>query len=292
MSFTVIDNVTNKHKKICDAGFTYNFDREYNETTTYWYCEQKKSYNCGGRVTVVFDGNDLKVTKRREHSHSPDVMRKDVLQFIDSINTRALGGNERPREVIRGVKRGIEDDVLLELPKNQALSKRVKRLRADTSGVQNTQGPDLVIPEISKKFNGESFLLGDNENGEERVIVFGSLIGLKLLYESKIVSADGTFKSSPHGFSQVYTIHATVEVNGRYHSLPVIWCILQKKTATTYEIMWQIIKDAVAAHLQKSLLIRRLLTDFEKAIGKAALKIFPECIISFCHFHLCQTIYR
>ncbi len=65
---------------------------------------------------------------------------------------------------------------------------------------------ELIVPEVKTKY-GEPFLIHDNKK-KNRILVFASPIGLKILSESKRWHSDGTFHTKSKYFGQLYTIHA------------------------------------------------------------------------------------
>ena len=71
-----------------------------------------------------------------------------------------------------------------------------------------------------------------------------------------------------------------------------MYILLQRKNRRSYEEMLEMIVEQCRDRLQKSLKIDKIIIDFELAVCKAVQRIFPECQISFCHFHFCQAIYR
>lgn len=54
-----------------------------------------------------------------------------------------------------------------------------------------------------------------NEEGK-RAIVFGYKETIEVCKNSKMIIMDGTFRITPSGFTQLYTIHATVLVQGNF----------------------------------------------------------------------------
>ncbi|KAG0439061.1 hypothetical protein DMUE_2696, partial [Dictyocoela muelleri] len=114
------------------------------------------------------------------------------------------------------------------------------------------------------------------------IIVFNeenkSLIG-----KSKIWICDGTFKTAPNNFYQVFVIHCSV-YNG---FLPLIHILLPNKTEETYYYMLKEIKDLINEVSPTAVVI-----DFEIGIRNAFLKIFKNIKVKHCLFHFGQSIWR
>ena len=94
---------------------------------------------------------------------------------------------------------------------------------------------------------------------------------------------DGTFKTVPLLFYQLYTI--AVKKGG--HFLPVVYALLPNKTQETYETLLDLRKET-----NDDLSPTNITIDFEKAIINAIYIKFPESHIQGCYFHFCQNIYR
>ena len=111
-----------------------------------------------------------------------------------------------------------------------------------------------------------------------------------MLNTSSIWLADGTFKTAPNLFYQLYVIHAlkggpNILEDG--HLLPCLFILLSKNTANIYGRMWEEIKslcpNACPSHI---------LVDFElTAINSFSLN-FPGTQIKGCSFHLAQNFWR
>ncbi|CAH1726311.1 unnamed protein product [Aphis gossypii] len=92
---------------------------------------------------------------------------------------------------------------------------------------------DLLSLQISDEYKNyslsiginEIFLLADSGPSNERILIFGRPLGLKLLKDSKIWHMDGTFEVAPTLFSQVYVILA--EFLGGVH--PAVYALPPNK---------------------------------------------------------------
>ena len=210
---TILKSSRNKDKANLN-GFTYNLNRKI-DNKYYWCCEKKIHLRCGGRLITIADNSGHSLSSSKEHSHQPDPIRRNVLGAVNNIESQANISCQRPNAIIRGVKRSLSEEVLVNLPASQALAKRIKRRRSDLFGRENISGTNFEIPSQARQYNeNEPFLLADNNNEDNRIIVFGTNEGLKLLHKSRIVVMDGTFKSCPLPFSQLYTLHVTLKCQG------------------------------------------------------------------------------
>lgn len=137
--------------------------------------------------------------------------------------------------------------------------------------------------------NGARFYQFDTgmTQGGNRVILFYTIAGLSRLCDSQAKYCDGTFKSCPKPFKQLYTVHGVV---GPY-VYPLIFCLAMKKNKATYALIFNTLKQH-AALLGLTLNPRRIVVDFEMAAMSALREIFPEAEISGCLFHWGQSVWR
>lgn len=111
---------------------------------------------------------------------------------------------------------------------------------------------------------------------------------MKLLASSNTWYADGNFGLAPKNFLQLYVIRI-----GKYNEFfTVLFCLLEKKTQSIYEIMFH----AILSVCEKNNLFPDplyLKVDFEKALINAAKNVLGEHLtINGCFYHLCQSTHR
>ena len=98
---------------------------------------------------------------------------------------------------------------------------------------------------------------------------------------------DGTFKSAPEMFTQLYTIHATY----RDHVIPAIYTLLTDKTQTTYHRVIDIIRQKMA---DSNLVFnpQTIISDFESALIPTIRQQFPNTLHHGCYFHHTHALWR
>ena len=80
---------------------------------------------------------------------------------------------------------------------------------------------------------------------------------------------DGTLSIAPVYIYQLYTIHGIV----LGQLLPLVYCIMTKKSKSTYELLFETFKDVVREK-DIEIKVETIRTDFEEAAIKAATKVF------------------
>jgi hypothetical protein len=113
--------------------------------------------------------------------------------------------------------------------------------------------------------------------GDDRILIFASSEQLDILQSSGDFLVDGTFKVDPEIFYQLYIIHAVY----RGHVVPVLYALLKRKTAATYQnLVHQILQFAPRWNPISIML------DFEQACIGVYEANFPNVNLSGCYFHL------
>ncbi|RWS18371.1 hypothetical protein B4U80_11540, partial [Leptotrombidium deliense] len=162
----------------------------------------------------------------------------------------------------------------------------IQRTRKQVDGSPNNPNSlqELVIPEkYTKTRKGDDFLFFDSGPGPERIIIFATNKAIDLLSGSDHWYADGTFKTSPLIFGQIYTIHGIKN----HEVIPAVYGLLPNQLESTYDNLFAALK-AKAPSLNTS----NIMTDFELGARNAFRSFFPNSIVRGCFFHFCQAIYR
>ena len=97
---------------------------------------------------------------------------------------------------------------------------------------------DFEIPEkylTTKK--GDDFLFEDGnvQQSEKRFLIFGTKYNLQMLSGNKEWFVDGTFKSCPDNFYQIFTVHCL----DNEITVPCIYALLPDKKQDTYVAFWE-----------------------------------------------------
>ena len=168
---------------------------------------------------------------------------------------------------------------------------RRERQAIDAAPVQPDSLQELVIPpEYQTTAKGDNFLLYDSGPSAQRILIFGTLCNVEMLNASHIWLADGTFKTAPALFSQVYTIHALRGGPNPLedgHLLPSLFVLLHNKTEATYSKMWEQINILCPAAQPTHMIM-----DFELAAISSFELEWPLTNVKGCFFHLTQNLWR
>ena len=101
--------------------------------------------------------------------------------------------------------------------------------------------------------------------------------------------ADGTSKSSPSPFTQLYSIYTISSVLN--NTLPVLYALLPNKNKATYIAFFNDLRYICA---QYGLILNpRLITvNFEQSCLKILKHVFPNSELKGCNFHFNKCIFR
>src|SRR5204863_6441156 len=116
--------------------------------------------------------------------------------------------------------------------------------------------------------------------------LFATQANIQCLSQASFWLMDGTFKTVPMVFRQLYTIYAPIGgENSRI--LPLVYSLITSKSEEIYKNLFEELIEFAAENdiiLQPS----TILTDFELASINASRQIFPNVENKGCFFHLGQ----
>lgn len=196
------------------------------------------------------------------------------------------------RNILAGYA-GLSAEGFVSAPSQFALRKTLFLAKSKiTDKTPQPKSMNFEIPNIytSLKFLNTSEPFSIIDSGVEdpkRILGFSTMALLRVLSKSLDIHGDGTFSTVPADtFYQLYSLHAKLSQDTL---APVAFYLLPDKTSQTYERMLRMTCDAY-----EGLVIapQTFLVDFEKASFNAIEKVFPDCHISLCFFHLSQSINR
>ncbi|CAB4383499.1 unnamed protein product [Rhizophagus irregularis] len=188
-----------------------NKDKRY-----YWCCEFRKKYNCNGRAIMDLEGENHILVSFKEHSHSLEANRMEVVRTLNTIKESASHTHNRPVQLIQDAVVNMHQSSYSYMPNKQALGKQISRIRNKNMPPQPQELDEINVPnELRRTINNEEFLAREIEFNEEKMMIFCTTSNLQYLQDAEYWLMDGTFKTVPLLFQQMYTIHAPV--GGKMH---------------------------------------------------------------------------
>lgn len=185
------------------------------------------------------------------------------------------------------------------MPDRLCLRKKISRTRLKDMAPNPTSISDLgdVPTQYSQTLGGTNFLIYDSVDDEDydggRILIFSTEENLVKLFRSSIWFADGTFKTAPTIFVQLFSILGAVTQTGINNKpqtigLPFVHALLQNKQQSSYDKVFQVVlEEGRKLGFRNS---PRTMTDFEMGIINAV-KTYSDSV-KCCFFHLSQNIFR
>lgn len=267
----------NKKFKIFD-GYTFRVEKTI-ENTMYLRCTE---HHCKSRMIIKSES----ITKGpSDHSHVADASKLHARIVVEKMKNEAIHSQQLPQQIISATQ--IPAGVVGAMPSVSSIKNTLRRIRKRNDCVPTDPKSlfDLDIPEQFKKTkNGAQFLLHDSGPSNNRIIIFSTHDNLDIMDNYSDWFADGTFKTSPLIFSQVYTIHVLIKEN---IIIPTIYALLPNKTEETYIRLLTTLKE-----IKPNLNPKSIMTDFERSAINAFKYVFPNIKQNGCHFHFAQSIWR
>ena len=272
--------------KLVEGGYVYGVQRRVGEVT-HWLSE--KIGVCNARVHT--QGTEI-VKRTNEHLHSPDEQAVSCYETKIGSKRKARDSQDTSHQIVGESVITVSEGTAAKLPKLDSLKRIIQRQRAQqlAAPMQPTSLEQLALPpEYQQTAKGEQFLLYDSGPDTQRILIFGTQLNLEMLRLSDFWLADGTFKTEPPLFTQVYVVHALrggPQPMRDGHLLPSLFVLLPNKTEATYRRMWEQIRTLCPLAQP-----REMLLDFEKAAINS-FEVWPDTLVRCCFFHLTQNIWR
>jgi hypothetical protein len=281
--------------KIEINGFLY-WKKSHRNNRYYWVCEKRDMEPCNSSaVTLYVDGHHYLALKENgekcvtNHNHLPVPNRLAISELCKEMKQSANTTNESPENIIRTATRNADAITIDGLPNRKSLKTLIQRQR----GVDYTEPShwkDLMIPDEMKcTLDGRPFIY-DVSLPQLRIVLFVTQNSLIKLSEAEVWMFDGTFKTVPSIFGQLFTIHAKVGgINGRV--CPLVYALMSDRTERSYKQVFEEL-NVLAARQQIHLRPVFVISDFEQASINAVTDIYPSVRHKSCHFHFSQIIWR
>lgn len=266
-------------------GFIYN-QQKINKNSIQWRCERYDNTRCPGRAWTTSDKRTGDLIKTSDHHHPGDSAVVEVKKTLSKLVKKAQKSELKTKTVVSKAVANISDEASALLPCIPVMKRRVQRARARKRTLFPTPNDreSLIIPdEFTVTHKNEPFLLHDSGPSKRRFLIFSTTKNLQCLSSCDMLFADGTFRSVPKIFLQLYTIHG--RVNGKI--MPLVYMLLPDKRARTYISAINVLKEKEPRLNPECIMI-----DFETTFVSTLSSCFPDAIIKGCHFHLGQCVYR
>jgi hypothetical protein len=243
-SFTMATNLqfvparTKGHENPVLNGYRFFKDR-IRDDKTYWKCCLHKTHGCKARIQTI----DKQLTSPvPEHNHDVQHAETIVHNAKQSLKRRAAESDLPTKFLASQATSGLTLEPLAKMGCHiSSLARMARRSRQASS--RHPTNPrsleDLILPPSYITSNaGESLLLWDSGYTPQlrRSILLGTPHNMSSMGDAEHLVMDGTFKSSPNLFYQLFTVHGLFPDGWHF---PLCYGLLPGKTTTLYTIVAQ-----------------------------------------------------
>ncbi|KAG0442123.1 hypothetical protein DMUE_0520, partial [Dictyocoela muelleri] len=263
-------------EKLLYKGYSYH-KRKETSCNKYWRCTDRK---CSSSVVTTLTNQILSLTEHK--NHEPSFIKNEVLYSENFRKTRAITSRGQPRDIIDQSYMELSKECYFYMPTYKSMRNRISELRRRKDIKPADRFSD--VPEIIKKTNhGECFYLYDSgEDDENRILVFSTASNIIHLENSKIRICDGTFRSCPSDFYQIYTIMGILN----NQNFPLMYFLIKKKSVCSYLKGFSFLRNNIKKNP------KLIIIDYEMASLSSLKQVFTESRVEGCFFHFSQIIYR
>ncbi|CAF3799989.1 unnamed protein product [Rotaria sp. Silwood1] len=177
-----------------------------NKTTTstkYWICTFDECL-----VKAHTNTNDKLIKMIGEHCHLQESEKIDIRAFREKVKQRVIDETTPIPRIYdeECAKTTLSTAAIAVLPSEREINSAFNKARRAVT--PTTQLFDIPDPFSSTLRNDNFIVLDKMITRRQRIILFGTVEQLKMLFSSDVVLMDGTFSSCPVMFDQVYTLHS------------------------------------------------------------------------------------
>ncbi len=186
-------------RAVVHAGHKYVLNRRGRDGRTFWRCGQ--SHSCSGSLSTR---NDEIVSQKDTHNHPPNFAEIEVEKVVCAMKAKARA-TVRPAvyhdEIQAIAMRPDKEEAAAKLPSLSQLKTSLYRNRRSRLPRLPQSREDVHFDaDWAKTASGEDFLMADDGQGEDKLILFATAANIKLLCGADTVYVDGTFQTCPRLF--------------------------------------------------------------------------------------------
>ena len=183
--------------------FQYRKKKENMNGTITWKCCE-----CPARLQTRLPPDYLNPRVLGVHNHLSNPLATDIIRCRQDMKRRV---EEQPEKVLTVVYREkllqVPTCIVAQLPNKETVGRALRRERSKLRPPLPATANDLELaPYQVVTSANDRFLLFDDRHEGDRMLLFVSDFFLRLLCAAPLVFADGTFRSVPHIFTQLFTL--------------------------------------------------------------------------------------
>jgi len=239
---------------------------------------------------LSLDYRSIKEYAQVPHIHDADDAYCQRRYLLWRIKVTAKSSGETTSTVVVFQVKDVSADVQAELPKFHSLEQTAGRARIVAGSRRFVVSARSELPLLNGIFfspSNEDIVKWDSGRSNDRIVIFSTDANLDTLGRSEHWFADGTFKSCPILFDQLFILHGYKTDGENVICLPLAYVVTPNRTAVTYKRIFEQLKT-----LQPGLAPNSIMTDYESALLKSFTEAFPTTERRGCFFHFRQAVRR
>ena len=290
----------------------YRKQKDGSQGTEYWVCVRDKALHCPGRG--ISRNNRAVFNVSVPHSHAADLVDNELRAFRASLRDAgrqaaavAAGGAANTGQLYANAVAGLSEEGTVRAAQAASSKRNIANAKRKEAGPQNAFDDnaaldDLVIPAnfaITPAPDNQQFVLYDSGTDPQdlgpRFFIIGTGNNMNFLATCNSVAGDGTFRTSPQQFAQVYTIHGSRRlanqadpIQRQTPAVALAYFLLPNKSQPLYVRAFGKLRELVGNGWQP----QHVMLDFEAAAVNAVQEIFPQATVAGCFFHFRQCFQR
>jgi len=206
------------------------------------------------------------------------------------LKASAKSSSESTTAVVISQVQNLSPDTQAKIPTLRSLQNTVREVRAASGSRSLLVSTRAALPPLQGTFltpSKEEFNKWDSGCTNDRILIFSTDANLDTLRQCQHWFADGTFKSSPILFDQLFIIHGYKTDGVNVVCMPLVYVVTPNRITLTYKRVLEQLKA-----LRPGLAPISIMTDFEAALLKAFSECFPNTDQRGCYYHFRQAIHR
>jgi hypothetical protein len=262
----------------------------------YWRCIDKgcSTFMHTTVIPLVCGATVSRANIRKEpsrHCHPPcdaSIQRRDVMKrMLDIVEADPCAPVRSAYDNITASSSGSAQILTEAIPNFLSVATILRRRRGECfPPIPATLADVDVQGEWAVTWRDKRHLsLIDNHWG---VMIFMTTANTRLLSTCDTIFIDGTFRTAPHPYYQLVTIHAL----HRGVVIPTCFCLLSGKSIGHYRQLLSHISIRVRRVTRRRWNPQNVICDFELALITALQTELPGCRIRGCYFHFTQSLWR
>lgn len=254
--------------------------------STYGSVHCTREGNCRARLHTTESSKNPDILKFvGTHNHEPDPIQCERREAINAITESAKTTQLPPSQIIAAHTASLSKACKGKLPLKYNMARVIRKVRSRDGGslVVPHRKEDIQLPDEFTMYQKQNFLFYDSGATQDRLMIFTTEQNLNFLEKCDVWMMDGTFKSSPTLFDQLFIVHGYRNKT----TFPLVYCLMPNWTTPTYLTLFQQLKNG-----NPNLDPKMIMTDFERASRNAFHQVFPAAEGKGCFFHFRQCFYR